>query len=248
MLKAIIIEDETRSRELLNDLVSNFCEGVEIIGTAVNVVSGIDLIRKLKPGLVFLDIEMPGGDGFEVLKAFHPIPFKVIFVTGYEQYAIQAIRYSALDYLLKPINILELQTAVKKAVRQPTIHETNVQSLEWNLQSLGQEAARLAISNDKEHVLVALDKILYIAAEGSYVHFMLEGTRRQLASHSLSHYEELLPANQFYRTHNSYIVNCNKVVSVSSGRGGEVLLQGGATVPIAFRRKSAFIKLLGIKQ
>jgi len=248
MLKALIIEDEVRSRELLSQLVSNFCQGIQILGTADDVISGIQLIKEIKPDLVFLDIEMPGGDGFEVLKAFNPIPFKVIFVTGYEQYAIRAIRYAALDYLLKPVNIQELKAAVEKAKVQSDIQQTNLQSLEWNLQAVGRESARLAISNDKEHVLVDLDKILFIEAKGSYVYFMMERTIRQLASHSLSYYEDLLPANQFFRTHHSYIVNCQKVVSVSSGRGGEILLQGGATIPVAFRRKASFIKLLGIKQ
>lgn len=244
MLRAIIIEDEAYSRELLHQLIVDYCEEVEIVGTAEDVYAGIQAVKELKPDLVFLDIEMPGGDGFEILKVFDPIPFKVIFVTGYEQYAIRAIRYSALDYLLKPVNIQELQLAVKKAREQQQLQQLTVQSLKWNMQAKNRDWGRLVIHTDQEHFLINISDIIYLKAQGSYVFFHLENDQKRLASHPLSYYEDILPTEQFFRVHHSYIVNCKKVVSVSGGRGGDILLNGEVSIPIAFRRKSTFIKLL----
>lgn len=246
MMNAVIIEDELNSREVLQQMLEEFCPTVKVVGTAANAQSGIQLIKKQSPDLIFLDIEMPGGDGFEVLKTFDLIPFKVIFVTGYDQYAIQAIRFSALDYLLKPVIITELQSAVEKAHQQNKLEAANIENLQWNLNKEDQAAKRLVLSNDRERVFVNLNEILFIQAEGSYVNFVLEGARRQLASYSLSHYEKILPTNQFFRTHKSYIVNCNKVISVKTGRSGIAYLNDGSTIPIAARRKSLFVSLMGL--
>ena len=247
MINAIIIEDELNSRILLNSLIEELCKEVKIIGSAKDVNNGISLIKQLKPDLIFLDIEMPGGDGFDILKAFDPIPFKVIFVTGYDHFAIQAIKYSALDYLLKPINIEELQIAVQKAINDQKLDNTRMQNLEWNLQNKNSSESQLVISSDQKYVLFRLNEVIFIEALGGYVNFTLEGNRKHLSTQSLSHYEDILPVEQFFRTHKSYIVNCKKVVSVSTGRGGNINLKGGHAIPIAFRRKSSFIKLIGLK-
>ena len=248
MYKAIIIEDELPSQDLLTHLLADYCPEIVVAGIAVDANSGIKLANEVNPDLVFLDIEMPGGDGFEVLKAFDPIPFKVIFVTGYDQYAIQAIRFSALDYLLKPVNIDELQSAVQKAINEQQTNLHKVHNVEWNLAHQPQSSGRLVLSSDREHKWIELDEVLYLQAEGGYVYFILEGAIRQMASHSLGYYESLLPAGQFFRIHHSFIVNCQKVASVNTGRGGEVLLKNGSSIPIAYRRKSAFIQLMGLKK
>lgn len=247
MINAIIIEDELNSRILLNTLLEEYCKEIDVIGFAKDVDSGIKIIKQLKPDLIFLDIEMPGGDGFEILKAFDPIPFKVIFVTGYDHFAIQAIKFSALDYLLKPISIVELQTAVKKAENDQQLDKIRLQGLEWNLQNNDSEDGQLVISSDQKHVLFQLNEVIYIEALGGYVNFVLEGNRKHLSTHSLSYYEEILPVELFFRTHKSYIVNCKKVISVSTGRGGNINLKDGHSIPIAFRRKTSFIQLIGLK-
>ncbi len=247
MIRAIIIEDEYNSRVLLNQLLDEFCKGIEVIGVAENVSNGIRIIQDLQPDLVFLDIEMPGGDGFDVLKAFDPIPFNVIFVTGYDHFAIQAIKYSALDYLLKPVNIEELQAATRKAKNESHLDRTRMKSLEWNLNNNGSLEGQLVISSDQEHVLFPLNEVLYIEALGGYVNFILENNRKHLSTHSLSYYEEILPVDMFYRTHKSYIINYTKVESISTGRGGNIILKEGHSVPISFRRKTSFIQLIGLK-
>jgi len=247
MIKAIIIEDEYHSRILLQQLLEEFCKNVEIIGTAKDVKTGIKIARELKPQLIFLDIEMPGGDGFDVLKAFDPIPFKVIFVTGYDHFAIRAIKYSALDYLLKPVSIEELQAAVKKAVSAQILDKSQMENLEWNIKHNNETEGQLVISSDQEHVLFRLNEVIYIEALGGYVNFILEVNRKHLSTHSLSYYEEILPVDLFFRSHKSFIINCQKVKSVSTGRGGHINLKEGHSVPIAFRRKTSFINLLGLK-
>ncbi len=248
MINIIIIEDELNSQEILQQLLEEFCTDVKIVGVASNVQTGIQLIKERHPDIVFLDIEMPGGNGFELLKAFDPIPFKVIFVTGYDQYAIQAIRFSALDYLLKPVNIDELQASVAKAIDQQKLDRTNLENVEHNLSNKAKTPNRLVLSNDRERLFVNLNEVLYVEAQGSYVNFFLEGTRRQMATRSLAHYEDLLPPDQFFRTHKSYIVNCDKVVSIKTGRGGVINLKDGFSVPIAIRRKSTFIHLLSQRE
>ena len=247
MIKAIILEDEYNSRILLNQLLVEFCTDIEVVGTAENVRTGIELIQTQKPDLVFLDIEMPGGDGFDILKAFTPIPFKVIFVTGYDHFAIKAIKYAALDYLLKPVNIEELQAAVKKAHFSKSIDKTNLDSLEWNIKNNDHSEDQLVISSDQKHILFPLKEVLYLEALGGYVNFVLEGNRKHLSTQPLSYYEDLLPVNLFFRTHKSFIVNCQKVMSVSTGRGGIINLKEGHKIPIAFRRKTSFIQLIGLK-
>ena len=247
MIEAVIIEDEFYSVELLSQLLHEFCTDVKVIGSASNVADGIKICKELKPDLIFLDIEMPGGGGFEVLKAFDPIPFKVIFVTGYAHFAIQAIKYSALDYLLKPVDISELKQAVEKAKKASNLDKIRLENFQWNLQNSHAKSGQLIISSDKEHAIVKIDEIIFLQALGGYVNLFLEGGRQRLSTYSLGYFENLLPPELFFRTHKSFIVNCDKVISVSAGRGGAINLQEGHTAPIAFRRKSAFVEILGNK-
>lgn len=242
MIKAIIIDDEPNSRELLSNMLEHYIKNIQVIGEAIDVNSGIELIQKNRPDVVFLDIEMPGGDGFSILDAVSPIDFKVIFITGYEQYAIKAIKYAALDYLLKPVDLQELEVAIQ---RISTINESDqLNFFKETFQNKKQDFERLILPGHKKHTVVDFKQIIKIEASGNYVIFHLENKEQRIATHSLSYYESLLPSNLFFRIHKSYIINCQKVKSYEDGRAGKVFLSDGSKLDVAARRKANFKKLL----
>ncbi len=244
MVKAVIIDDEPNSRELLQNMLQNYCKDVEVVGEGLDVESGIDVIRDLQPELVFLDIEMPGGDGFKILDAFTDaeVNFKVIFVTGYDQYAIKAIRYAALDFLLKPLNLSELQTAIIRARELVYEQRENFRFLHYQMTQRESSIRKLMLPTYQGYALVDINTITRVEAEGNFVSFWFEDGQRETASQSLSHYEELLPKPQFFRIHKSHIVNCLKVVRIDDGRTGMAHMEDGHQLNIAARRKKAFLE------
>jgi len=242
MISAIVIEDEQNSRELLINMVNNYCDEITVIGYAWDVKSGIESIKEKQPDLVFLDIEMDGGNGFDILNQTKDIAFSVIFVTGYNQYAIKAIKYAALDYLLKPVDLRELRLAISKVRDQSeVIHEKRKILIENGFKK-EKELSKIVLSDRDNYSVLSIENIIYLEAQGGYVHFFLENGINKIASYSLSHYEEILPDSKFYRIHKSHIINLSKVESYESGRTGNVLLKGGHQLNIAARRKGEFIK------
>ncbi|MEO1516009.1 MAG: LytTR family DNA-binding domain-containing protein [Bacteroidota bacterium] len=246
MIKVVIVDDEQNSRELLTSMLQMYQEEVQLLGSAHDVKSGIQLITEVRPDLVFLDIEMPGGDGFEILNAFDSLFFKVIIVTGYDQYAIRAIKYAALDYLLKPIDLEELEMAIQKLKRQAGKDETeNVRFLKSNYEQKKQpNLQQIILPGHKKYIIVPFANIISIEARGNYTVFHLENKETHTVAHSLSYYEELLPTNVFFRIHKSYIVNCTKVEGYDPGRAGKVHLKNGSSLDIAARRKVSFKQIL----
>lgn len=248
MTKAVIIEDEINNRELLQHLLSNYCKDISLVGQAIDVKSGVQLIKDQSPDIVFLDVEMPGGNGFDILDAFDSINFKIIFVSGYDQYAIKAIKYSALDYLLKPIDVSELISAVDKALIASPNYNKPIEVLKSNLKNPNGEISQIVLSNDRNYQVIKIDEINYIEADGNYITFHLENENKHISSSSLSYYEELLPNSKFFRIHKSYIINIKAVVSIENGRGGHVHLTDKSKLPVAFRRKPAFLQFLENKK
>ena len=242
MIKAVIIDDELSSRELLTNMLTNFIKDVEVIGEAVDVSSGIELIKIKKPELVFLDIEMPGGNGFSILNAFREFPFKVIFVTSYNQYAIEAIRYAALDFILKPIDLKELESALKRYQSFQMNQNLNLNFLADTQSNPSSDYDKIVVPGAKENTVLYFKDIVSIQAQGAYVFFYLENNEKRMSTYPLSHYEELLPATQFFRIHKSYIINGSKVVHIDTGRGGKAHLRDGSSLDIAMRRKTAFLR------
>ncbi len=240
MIKAIVIDDEINSRELLHNMLTNHCENVEVLGMAKDVSSGIEIILQKNPQLVFLDIEMPGGNGFDILNALEDINFKVVFVTGYDQYAIKAIKYAALDYILKPVDLDELKSAVEKANSEILNQENKIRFLQENYNDSSRKLDQIIISTHNNHNIINLDDIVYLEAMDGYSIVFVEPDIKHISSHPLSYYEELLPINQFFRIHKSHLINCNKVTGFDAGRGGNVSLTNKVNLPIATRRKSLF--------
>lgn len=218
MLKAIIIDDEEMARTLLKSMVEEYCPNVQIIDVCGDLPSGVKSIRKLNPDLVFLDIEMPGYSGLELLEFFNEdeINFSIIFVTAYHQYAIQAFKLSAIDYLLKPVDIDDLTSAV-------SLFEKRNSALKYKLlkDNMSNLPKKIVLGTNASTLFIPLDDILYFKAEGSYTNVFFKDGKNVMTSKNLRHYEEIVSVySNFYRCHKSFIVNLNYVNEYVKSDGG----------------------------
>jgi len=245
MMKVAIIEDEINSPELLINLLKTYCENVEVIGVADSVKSGIGLINSAKPEVVLMDVEIRGGNGFDILDKVDYRDFELIVTTGYDYYAIKAIKFSAIDYLLKPINIEELQAAIEKArTEQSGLENKSLDYLKKNLNIPSNAIDSFVLPVHKKNRIVKFAEIVCIEAERTYSRLLLSDGVKYISSKALLHYEEMLNEKSFFRIHKSYLINLRSVKSVHAGRGGEVELMHGLKLPGAYRRKPAFMKAL----
>jgi two-component system, LytTR family, response regulator len=249
MIRTVIIDDDPKNIKILKGLIEEFCPELSMVGDADNAKSGAELIRSVKPQLVFLDIEMPYGNGFDMLKSMMPIDFEVIFVTAFDTYMLQAFRYAALDYLLKPVNIEELKNAVataRKRIDTPTVNE-QLSLLMENMKRGNQGMEKIAIPSQDGYLFVPLTDIVRCEAKGSYTEIYLSGNKGKLVvSKLLREYEAVLPPDLFFRVHNSHIININYIKKYNRGRGGFIELDNGFTIEVAVRRKEEFLKRFGL--
>jgi two-component system, LytTR family, response regulator len=247
MITAIIIDDEKNSRNALRQKLSNHCPEVMIIAECENAESGIENIEAKKPDIVFLDVEMPRMNGFTMLQQLKNKNFEVIFITAYDHYAIKAIKFSALDYLVKPVEVEDLKEAVERAVQkiqQPT-GNTRVELLLQNLLEQKTTHQRIAIASMEGLQFLITDDIIYLEANSNYTIFHLTGSRKITAAKTLKDFEELLPSSIFIRIHHSYLVNKNGVERYIKGDGGQVVMKNGVTLDVARRKKEEFMKAIG---
>lgn len=234
-MKAVLIDDEISNLENLQTLLQKHCPQVTIMATAQNVSDAVDVIEKHVPHLVFLDIQMGEQTGFDVLKLLPTRNFEVIFVTAYDQYGIKAVKFAALDYLLKPIDIEELIIAVNKA-DQKLLAQTHTSQLDFLLQQLKKpEAAtgKIALPMQSEIRYIPLTEIIRCEADNTYTFFFLANDEKILVSKSLKEYADLLRPNGFLRTHQSHLVNPKYVKSWLKEDGGVLLLMSGEKIPIS---------------
>jgi two-component system, LytTR family, response regulator len=242
-IKALIIDDETRARSLLRGLLTEFCPDVEVVGDAADLPSGVKAIRKLKPNLVFLDIEMPGFSGLELLDFFdaNEVDFDIVFATAYDQYALRAFKLSAIDYLLKPIDPAELERAVQKVVKKrqtPTLIDPSVQyDMLRNI-----SAQRIALPTASGIRFLDLDKIMLFRADGSYTEIITETHEKIVVSRSLKSFTDALEGNSdFFRVQRSYIINCHFITEYVKSNGGFVRLGDRYEIPIQADRLKEFL-------
>lgn len=245
-MKTVIIEDEYHSREFLKTVLTDMLPDLVLVGTADSVPTGVALIDQTAPELVFLDVEMHAGTGFDLLERVRQRNFDVIFTTAYDHYALQAIKFSAVDYLLKPIDLDELQAAVQK-VRDRRATQSPNAALDRLLQTLQHPTAdpqtiTLATADGLE--FVALPDIVRLEAAGAYTTFHLKGGRKIMVSKNLKEYEQMLPAKHFFRLHNSHMVNLNEVRRMVKTDGGYAILSDGSTILISPRKKDEFLRLV----
>ena len=240
-MRSIIIEDEEYSRECLKNYLNEYCEDVLIIGTADTIGKGFEIITKLKPELVFLDIQLPDGLAFDLLNKFPNIDFKVIFTTGHSEFAAKAFRFCAVDFLLKPIRIDELKEAVSK-VREELLHKVNIDNIRSLLKfaNSGQnEFDRLVVHELKGFHVLELKNIIYCKAEGYCTLFQLTD-QQVVSSKLLKYYDDLLDESQFLRVHNSYLINLKHVKNYQSQ--GIIELTGSHSVPLGNTYRKRFIE------
>jgi len=246
-LKAIIIDDEASSRNALRRKLTTYCEDVAIIGECDNGEKGILIIEDMKPDIVFLDIEMPRMNGFVMLQKLDNRNFELIFTTAYDHYAIKAIRFSALDYLVKPIEVQELKSAVDRARQKRFRHLPNnrIENLLYNIAEEKEIHARLAIPSAEGLLFVNVGDIVYLEAESNYTFIFLLNDKKITVSKTLKDFEELLPSSIFIRIHHSYIINKNHIQKYMKGEGGQVVMTNGKILDVSRRKKEEFMKSIG---
>lgn len=242
-VKVVIVDDEKNGRENLRGALKHYCPEVEIMAEAQNAVQAIDAINEHQPDLVFLDIEMPGGDGFKVLEFFKEPQFSVIFVTAYDHYAIQAIRFSALDYILKPIDVLLLKGAVNRFNEQRSSGDKRLEQFLEN-EYRSKENKRIALPMADKINYIEINRIIKCQGEANYTRFYLIGGEEYLVSKSLVEYEEILNGYGFIRTHKSYVVNVSHIASFIKTDGGYLVMSDQSTVPVSRRKKELVLKEL----
>ena len=244
MIKAILIDDEVHCVDTLNILLRDFCPEVQILLKCTSAKQGLEAIRKYNPDLVFLDIEMPTMNGFELLEQFDQIPFSVIFTTSYDQYAIKAIRFSALDYLLKPIDPKELVAAIHKIQIQnnpPSVEQFRM--LLDQIQHKESGFSKIAVPTSEGFELIPAQDVVRCEADDNYTHLFLKNKKKVTACRTLKEMEEQLESfPSFLRVHHSYLVNLNEVTKYIRGEGGYLVMSDGSTVNVSRSRKDSLLK------
>ncbi len=247
MLRSIIIDDEIQAAESLRKDLVTHCPNVEVIAVCNSAKEGILAIKKGKPDLIFLDIEMPWMNGFEMLDVLDHIDFSIIFTTAYDQFAAKAFRTSAVDYLLKPIHSKDLQEAVKRAAQnQERQNSLNITNLLGNLK-LPSRNQKIALPNKDGYEFLEANQIVYCQAEGAYTKVFIDGKKSILISKTLGDIEELLPSDIFQRIHHSTIVNLDYVTHFMRTDGGYVKLKSGEQLVVSKSRKESILEKLGLK-
>lgn len=249
MINALIIDDEPRNIRIMQGLLKDFCPQVQVTGDAQGVETALELIRAKQPDLIFLDIEMPYGNGFDLLDRIMPVHFEIIFITAFNEYTLRAFKYSALDYLLKPVNIDELREAVRKAekkVQQKQIND-QLENLLFNLKRSQSSLQKIAVPWMDGLIFVPVSDIIRFEAKGGYCHIYARDQRKYLCAKTIREYEDILPPDIFFRIHNSHVINLNCIKKYHKGRGGIIEMEDGALIEVASRRKDEFLAKFGYK-
>ena len=245
-IKTLIIDDEVRGSQALAKLLERYPE-IELLGAAHSADEGIVTIQRLKPDLVFLDIQMPGKTGFDMLNAMPEVKFEVIFVTGYDQYAIQAFKFGAIDYLLKPVDIDDLDYSVEKVIDRIKKKDTNhsIELLLQNIRTPKNENMQLALPTQEGVFYIPIAEIIRCESDGSYTVFHLADKKKIIVSKNVKEYEELLTPYNFCRVHNQHLINLRHVKKYVKGEGGFAIMSDNYEVEVARRRKEDFLAELG---
>lgn len=243
-ITAIIIDDEANSRRALANMLEFYCHEVKLIDEAADIRKAAEIIRTKHPQLVFLDIQMPNGTGFDLIKQYKTVPFKVVFVTAHEQFALQAIKLSAVDYLMKPVHPGELKLAVEKVIDRIEL-ESSIQMhldiLTDNLEAVQQEK-KMILNTASSIYVQSINKIIHIESDENYskVH---TSDNSIMVSKSLKEFEELLTPMGFCRVHQSHLINLSKIISFDKN-SGLAIMENDTKVPVAVRRREFFLEML----
>ncbi len=245
MIRCILIDDEKNALEMMEWLLKTYCPQVEIMAMCHSAEQGIEAIQKYKPDVVFLDIEMPKMNGFDMLEQFDKLNFDVVFCTAYDQFAIRAFKYSALNYLLKPVDPEDLKATVQRIEERKTVPTKEQFAL--LLQNMQQQTKttpqRIALTTNDGLIFVPTADIIYCEAESNYTSVVLDGGKKILVSKVLKEIDEALSGPDFYRVHSSFLINLNRIKKFVRGDGGYIIMDNDATVSISRSRKQEFMEL-----
>lgn len=242
-LRAVIVEDEQKARRILQTLLLEHCTGIEVVGMAEDVPNGVKTIISTKPDIVFLDIELPGFNGFELADFFEKIDFEIVFTTAYSEYAIKAFQMSALDYLLKPIQISQLQQTIEKAREKKGIL-MNEKMAVFKANLGGGFAKKVALPIAEGYLFVDLNEIIYLEADNSYTTVFLVEDKKVLVSKSLKEFVEIISSDEFFKPHRSYYVNANHIRQYNRQDSGSLIMDNGDVIYIARDKKSEFLEFM----
>lgn len=241
---AIIIDDMELARATLRHEISDSLPSIEIVGEADGVVNGIKLAKDTKPDIVFLDIEMQDGDGFDVLDILTDLNSKVIFVTASNEYAIKAFQYAAVDYIMKPADPELLKKAVEKVIAQGNTHKEQISLVKEQMKEGSTASRKLALHTSEKIQIVAFDDITRLEAMGNYTTFYLEGGKKVLVTRTLKEYDSLLSPSGFLRVHQSHLVNLEYVAAYVKTEGGYISMKDDSHVPVSVRKKPKVTEIL----
>ena len=246
MIKAIVIDDEINNQELITNLLNSYADNIQVLATANSVETAYQAITTHQPDLIFLDIQMPDGTGFDLLKRFDKINFKIIFVTAHQEYAIEAFKYSALDYLLKPLSPSNLIAAVKKADESFNSEDLNLKlkTLLSNISEPFKNKKKIVLKTMERIYSVDINDIMHFESDGGYTKVYLVDGKRIMVSKTMKEFEDLLDAN-FLRVHNSHIINMNHLFCFEKAEG-HVVMKDESVVPVSNRKKEQLLELLNM--
>jgi two-component system, LytTR family, response regulator len=246
MIRSIIVDDELKSRESLKILLEDFCEDVEVKALCQNVEEAVAAIERYDPQIVFLDIQMQRETGFDLLAQLKKTDFEIIFTTAYSEYAIKAFKFSAIDYLLKPIDIGELKRAVEKVEKKLSGNiATRLERLIENLKPPSPQSYKVALPTADGLVFVKIEDIIYCEASSNYTNIYTLDGKKHIVSRTLKEYEDLLEDHNFFRVHNSHLINLSCIKKYVRGEGGYVIMVNDVSLDVAKRKKDAFLSRFG---
>jgi two-component system LytT family response regulator len=245
MIKAVIIDDEPAMQEINSRLLSEYFPNIDQLGTATSVEGGVKLIEKFNPDLVLLDIELSDGSSFQLLQKLRPYNFKVVFITGFDSFAIRAIKFSATDYILKPVNETEFQQAIERAVELIEKKEDTQPQAKVLMESVknGGNKKLVLRTSDSMHI-VDVNDICFCKSDNSYTTFYFEGGDKIMVSKSLKDYEGLLTEYNFFRPHQSFLVNLNHIKKVDKTDGGFIIMKNKKEIPVSSRQMKNLVRML----
>lgn len=245
MIRTVVIEDEELSRRMLLTMLTEHCRQIHVVAEADSVDSGLAAIAELKPQLVLLDIELKSATSFEILEQLPEINFELVFTTAFDHYALKAIKFCAIDYLLKPIDLNELKIAVSKAEKRLNREylNKNLEVLLNNIKSSSQNNHRIALSTLEGLLFVNVSDIVYCESSGPYTHFIFKHADKIITSKHLKEYEDLLSGYDFFRIHKSYLVNLHEIEKYIRGDGGQLIMSNGDSLSVSKQRKVGFLNI-----
>jgi two-component system, LytTR family, response regulator len=245
MIRTVVVEDEEHSRKMLMEMLHENCHAITVVASADSIKTGLTVIAEQKPELVFLDIELQSETSFEILERLPEINFELVFTTAFDHYALKAIKFCAIDYLLKPIDLNELRVAVAKVEKRMNRENLNrnLEVLLNNMKSNSQSNHRIALSTLEGLLFVNVRDIIYCESNGPYTKFVFKQGDKIVTSKHLKEYEDLLGVYNFFRIHKSYLVNLQEIKKYIRGDGGQLIMSDGAALNVSKQRKEGFLNI-----